>query len=432
MRAVPIAVTAIAAVVVALTLILTGGGSYTVHARFVDASQLVKGNTVEVGGRRVGLVTKIALTGDGQAEVTLDLEDESVKPLHEGTRASVRTIGLSGVANRFVDLKPGPPTTPEIPDGGVLPATATRGIVDLDALLNSLDEDVRGDFQRIVRDLAVAVDDTTARQTNGGLEMLDPAASRLAAMGEQLTRDQAALTALVQRTSSLAGTLAEHRAALGDSLESGAGVFATLAQERETLTRLLQNAPGAMRRTQATLERVRTRTLPVLDPVISKAAPSIGPLADLLRASDPTLEHAGPMIERLRALVPQARRVFAPLPELAAAAAPAVASITKGLESALPMISGLRPYTPELVAGFFSGFGGNSAHAYDANGHYARIYLESSPGSLNGVIPRPPSDQLGGYRLGLDARCPGAASEPHPDGTNPWHVGASCDPEDDK
>jgi hypothetical protein len=86
------------------------------------------------------------------------------------------------------------------------------------------------------------------------------------------------------------------------------------------------------------------------------------------------------------------------------------------------------------VAGFFSGFGGNSGHTYDANGHYARIYLEGSPGSLNGVVPKPSGGQLQGYRTDLDARCPGAAHEPHADGSNPWHEGGGkgCSPEDDK
>ena len=86
------------------------------------------------------------------------------------------------------------------------------------------------------------------------------------------------------------------------------------------------------------------------------------------------------------------------------------------------------------MAGFFNGFGGSTSRSYDANGHYARINLEAGLNSLTGLLPQPAGGSLGGLRTGLDARCPGAAEEPAPDGSNPWASGAgsaagTCDPE---
>jgi phospholipid/cholesterol/gamma-HCH transport system substrate-binding protein len=427
-----LALGALALAAVALVLILGGGGThYVVTAQFRDASQLVKGGLVEVSGRKVGLVSDIALTDEGLAAVTLDITEEEVIPLHEGTRAAVRSIGLSGVANRFVNLEPGPPTTAEIPDGGVLGLQSTRALVDLDAVLNAVDPDVRRDIRGIVRDAASALDPRTARQANAGLELLNPALSRLTELGSQLNADQAALASLLRHTSSLSGVLARHRASLGQSLVAGAGVFTALAAERDTMARLIGAAPESMRAITATLQRVRTRTLPALDPLMVAARPAIGPLADVLREAGPVLENARPLLRQMRALIPRARAALEPIPGLRGAAVPAIAAISQGLTDALPMVSGLRPYTPEIVAGFFSGFGGNSAHSYDANGHYARVFLNGSPGSFNGLIPNPPGNAVGGYRTRLDARCPGAAEEPHPDGSNPWAEGAgdACDPE---
>ena len=48
--------------VVAVLLLGSRGGSYTVHARFQNASQLVKGNLVQVAGVPVGKVQNIDLT----------------------------------------------------------------------------------------------------------------------------------------------------------------------------------------------------------------------------------------------------------------------------------------------------------------------------------------------------------------------------------
>jgi phospholipid/cholesterol/gamma-HCH transport system substrate-binding protein len=135
----------------------------------------------------------------------------------------------------------------------------------------------------------------------------------------------------------------------------------------------------------------------------------------------------------MRGLMPDARAALEPLPELAKAAMPALQSGIKAQKDVRPMITGLRPYTPDLIAGQFLGFGGSTAGYYDANGHYARIHLMVGPGGLLGLSPRPEGDQMEGYRTGVEKRCPGAAEEPAPDRSNPWHEGAkgACDPTDD-
>ena len=102
------AVAVLAAIVlVALVLVLAGGGGYTVHADFVSASQLVKGNQVKVAGSAVGSVGEIVLTDAGRARVTLNIDAEGYHPLRRGTRAIIRQTSLSGVANRYVDLQLG-------------------------------------------------------------------------------------------------------------------------------------------------------------------------------------------------------------------------------------------------------------------------------------------------------------------------------------
>jgi phospholipid/cholesterol/gamma-HCH transport system substrate-binding protein len=415
-----------AAVAVATVTLGPGSSSYVVNAQFPDAGQLVTGGLVQVGGRKVGQIRAIRLTDNGLAEVEMTIDDDSVRPLHRGTRATIRTAGLSGVANRFVELAPGPPSTAEIPDGGVLPPSQTRGVVDLDAVLNAFDPALRRDFRGIVRDASVALNATTARQTNAGLELLNPAVSQLTELGRELTRDEAALRSLLTHTASVARVLARHRRALGSGIEATGGVFEAVASEREALADALDRAPESLRLTTRTLRRVRTTTLPAVEPLLRRMLPAIAPLEDVLRVVRPTLAHAKPVMRRLRELLPAAQRVLAPLPALERAASPALASGTKALGDALPSVAGLRPYTPDLVSGLFLGFGGSTSGSYDANGHYMRVYLETSTGSLPGLVP--PGD-LAGVRHRVEARCPGAAEEPAPDGSNPWPEGGgdSCD-----
>src|SRR3954452_266405 len=101
------AITAVAIVaVLVLILFLSGGSPYTVTLRLDNASQLVKGNLVQVAGTKVGTVKSIRLTDDGQAAVKIVVNDD-YSPLHEGTQAVIRQASLSGIANRYVDLQQG-------------------------------------------------------------------------------------------------------------------------------------------------------------------------------------------------------------------------------------------------------------------------------------------------------------------------------------
>src|SRR5215208_5470172 len=94
---------AVAVVVVAVLLFAGGTGGYTVKAEFQNAAQLVKGNPVQVGGVQAGTVKDIQLSPDGQALVTISVQDDYA-PLKDGTKATIRQASLSGIANRYVDL----------------------------------------------------------------------------------------------------------------------------------------------------------------------------------------------------------------------------------------------------------------------------------------------------------------------------------------
>src|SRR5207253_9783395 len=115
---------------------LSGGSSYQVKAIFSNASQIVSGDLVQVSGTSIGSDSDIELTPNGQAELTLTINNSTYQPLHEGTHAVVRQASLSGIANRYVDLDLGPGTAPPIPNGGEISTAQTTAAVDLDELFN--------------------------------------------------------------------------------------------------------------------------------------------------------------------------------------------------------------------------------------------------------------------------------------------------------
>ena len=403
----PARVLAIAGIIFATALVTLalfgGGGDYTVRARFENASQLVKGAQVQVAGRPVGTITDIRLTGDSLAEVVMSISDGDAVPLPVGTRAQIRTGGLAGVANRFVDIQPGPAREESIPDGGVIPPRRTKSMVDLDALLNDLDPRTRRNLQALLRfgDRAFS---GTSRQANQGLHYLNPALSQTSELTAEVVRDEAALRRVISTTATVSGALADHSGSLEQGITNTATTLRAISSERAALGRSLSRAPGVLRTSGKQLGKL-SRGVDVV--------PATLPLARLLAKSGPPLEKGGPLVEDLRPVLPELRRALDAFPPLARQTVPMLRDTTRTAKGILPILSAARPYTPDLVSGFAGAFFGTIGGYYDANGHYVRIAPSFATDSLPGTPPAR-------YRMGLTARCPGAAVESASDRSNPF------------
>ena len=127
---------ALALVVIAIIVLLvsSGGGGNHYRLLFETGGQLVKGNQVLIGGAPVGSVDDVKLTDNGQAQVDITVN----RPLHQGTTAIVRATSLSGIANRYVSLQPGPDNNPELGHDATITEVDTTSPVDLDQLFNTL------------------------------------------------------------------------------------------------------------------------------------------------------------------------------------------------------------------------------------------------------------------------------------------------------
>jgi len=211
-RALVLAVVLVAAV--AAVLVLTAGKSdsgYEITAEFTNASQLVKGNVVVIGGTDVGRVNEIRLGDHGNALVTFSVDD-AYAPLRRGTIAQVRSYSLSGVANRQVQLTlpPRGKAGAEIPDGGTMTRAETVSEVDLDELFNTLDPKTVADFKNVIKGFATSYRGV-GEEANQGFKYLNPFLSTSRRTFAELTRDTPALEQLIVNGSQLSGTVASRR-----------------------------------------------------------------------------------------------------------------------------------------------------------------------------------------------------------------------------
>src|SRR3954454_666675 len=185
----------------------SGGSGYTVTATFNNAGQLVKGNYVEVAGRPVGKVKSIELDDNAQARVKLSVAS-GFDPLHQGTTAVIRATSLSGIANRYIELHPGPNSAPQIDDGGAIVPDKTQAPVDLDQLFNTLDPKTRKGLQDIIQGGATQYSGKSAKAA-AALHYFNPALSTSARVARELVLDRAAFRRFVTDTAQTVTALDE-------------------------------------------------------------------------------------------------------------------------------------------------------------------------------------------------------------------------------
>jgi phospholipid/cholesterol/gamma-HCH transport system substrate-binding protein len=427
------------AVLAVYLLLLRGSGGHEYTLLFQNAGQLVKGDTVQVGGRAIGSVESIALTRNNQAAVKIAVQ-EPYAPLHDGTQAVVRLTSLSGIANRYVGLTPGPQSSPKLPDGATLGTDRTTTPVDLDQIFNTLDPKTRKDLSGVIHGFATQYAGK-GEQAGRSIKYFNPLLSTGRRLVNEVDADEGALTALIVNTSRAVTAIAAKRDDLSALVGNANQTTGAIASENRALSQSLALLPTTLKTANSTFVDLRS-TLDDLDPLVNASKPATKNLAPFLRRLRPLVHDARPTVADLRTLLDRNGPnndlvdVTRKLPGFERAAKPAFSSSTGALKESQPVLDFVRPYVTELV-GWFRDFG-EGASNYDANGHYARIQpifnafnVNDLPTGAEILSPNAPSQRLSGLQTGIMERCPGGASQPAQDGSAPFRDSGGnldCDP----
>jgi len=452
---------AAAVAVVAFVLIGSGGTDFTFKARFQNASQLVKGNLVQVAGDKVGDVKEINLTRDGQAEITMRITDPDYAPLRKGTEATVRQASLSGVANRYVDLKLPPETSAsaDMEEGAVIPTTETTTAVDLDQLFNTFDPQARKALTGVIRGFATQYGGR-GEAANRGFLYLNPTLASSSRLFEELNRDTPLLKRFIVSSSKLVTDVADRRDDLAGLVDNLANTTGAIANQKGSLSSAVQQLPPFMRRANTTFVNLRA-TLDDVDPLVEDSKPVAKKLRPFLAALRPLARDARPTLRDLSRLIRtpgksndliEATRALVPLRDVTVRDVQvngkqregAFPATVKALAKGTPELAFGRPYAVDLT-GWFDDF--STSGDADANGAASRAPLHVNAfgavsgqtggiaGALSGLgngavgniltlAPIPPQMQQQVFEqtatLGLRNRCPGSmergeAYKPTPD-----------------
>ncbi|HYH60921.1 MAG TPA: MlaD family protein [Solirubrobacterales bacterium] len=468
-----VAILAIVAVAVFLVMFVGGDDEYEVTAEFQNASQLVTGNQVMVGGLAAGSVKTIELGEDGEAIVTFTV-NEDFAPLPRGTTATIRQGSLSSVAGRQVQLTLPPrggEDLGEIEDGGTMTQAETVSSVDLDQIFNTLDVETVKDFKEVITGFRDSYEGVT-KQANEGARYFNPLLSTSRRVFAELNRSPENLESLIVDTAALSSLLAERRDDLSALIVNASDALGAIGRQRQALTSAINQLPGFIRQANTTFVNLRA-TLDDVDPLVAASMPvadRLGPFFAEFRAAAadavPTIRDldaivrrkgkSNDLVELTRLQVPLAKAgVGTGLPNCGGDPTTddydppaadenfsqgALGEAVCALTNSNPQLATLRAYTPELV-GWFDGF--STSGLFDASGPLGRIattFNFFSPGDsgipdLLSPVDIDDSSEAGfeaaGFDIGNDARCPGANERDPGDDSTPFTDGDTlrCDEE---
>ncbi|MDP9228219.1 MAG: MlaD family protein [Actinomycetota bacterium] len=428
-RGAAVAALALVTAAVAFILLTGGGGGTTYKLLFETGGQLVSGNEVLIGGNPVGSVKEVGLTDNGEAEVVIEVDE----PLHDGSSAVIRSTSLSGVANRYISITPGPDNAPELEDGQLITQVDTTTPVDLDQLFNTFDEETRKALSDVIQGSAT-VYAGRGPEANEAYRYLSPALSETDRLFKEVTADEQVLTDFLVDGSRVVTALAERRDDLSGLVSSSNQALGAVAAENESFDRALLALPPALRQANTTFVNLRA-TLDDLDPFVAASKPATKDLAPFLRkfkgvakASVPVFHDLAPAVQRngKKNDLADATGDFVSLERAASGAVgPTIAAMVR----ADPVLRFTRPYAPELLVAL--GKLGQITGQYEASGHYARVepsglgLFDYTGGAAPNLVPITTAAQYDGYlpaggpNFKVFHRCPGGTTQAIA-GSNPF------------
>jgi virulence factor Mce-like protein len=215
--------------------------TYDLKANLPNASQLVKGFEVRIGGARVGFISKIEPKkredGSTYAQVTMKL-DKEIEPIPADSTLLVRPRSAIGL--KYIELTPGEGRTGLQP-GSTIPVRQARPeVVELDDLFNMFDAKARvgsrnsldgygGGLAGRGRDINLAIQEFVPLLAN-----LEPVARNLSSPKTRLDRFFRSLG----RAAEEVAPVAEEQASLFVNLDTSFTALASIARPflQETIT----------------------------------------------------------------------------------------------------------------------------------------------------------------------------------------------------
>jgi phospholipid/cholesterol/gamma-HCH transport system substrate-binding protein len=381
--AVVLSVVALAAVVLLATSAGGSNGSYTVHAIFDDAANIIPGEDVKIDGVKVGTVGSVVPTPAAQAAVTLKIANPGFQDFRADASCTIKPQALIG--EKYVDClptqaravgTPEPPPLKTIPKGHegagerLLPVENTSSPVDVDELQDITRRSESERLTIIINELGAGLAGR-GKDLNAVIRRADPALREASKVLAILASENKVLAKLAVDSNQALAPLARDRARVADFITQSNTVSRETAEHRGALAQGLAGLPGFLHQLGPAMKRLGQLAdqgtplftdLGIAAPGVNKAFENLGPfsksstkffqsLGKTAQTSGPALAASQPLLTRLQSLGSSAKPFAGNLSSLLSSVRD-----TGGIERIMDFIF----------------LGANSTNGYDALGHFLR------------------------------------------------------------
>src|SRR5246127_3222908 len=345
---------------------------YEFRVSFPNADQLADQADVRIAGVSVGKVIAKSLDPQGNRTIATVEMDNKFAPIRRDTRAILRTKTILG--ETYVQLTPGNPHSPALPDGALLPRSQVVKAVQLDQIFNALDPQTRQAFRTWQQQLALAVNGN-GQNLNDVFGNLPTFAADATNLLQVMDIQHTAVVNLVRNGGTVFNALSANQAALRQLITTGEQTFATTAANNKSIVAALHVFPTFLKETKTTMARLQSFSLDT-DPLVKDLIPvatNLKPTLADVRALSPSLRlffvHLGPLITVSLTGMPAIRDVVN-------GTTPVLASLGPFLEQLNPVLTWLSLHQ-QLISDFVSNLPSGLAattKSFSGNGvgHYLR------------------------------------------------------------
>jgi phospholipid/cholesterol/gamma-HCH transport system substrate-binding protein len=356
---------------------------YEFRVAFKDASQLADQADVRIAGVSVGKVVSKSLDPGANRMIATIQMNNKFAPVKKDTTAILRTKTILG--ETYVQLTPGTPNSPPLPDGALLPRSQVANAVQLDTIFNALDPTTRQAFRTWQQQLAVAVKGND-QNLNNVLGNLPSFAADATDLLQILDIQHSSVINLARNGGTVFTALSANQQALRNLITTGETTFHTTAVNATAIANTFHVFPTFLNETKATMARLQsfsTDTDPLvkeLEPVATNLRPTLVDVQRLAHPLESFLTHLGPLITASRTGLPATARVLR-------GATPLLAQLGPFLEQLNPIFTWLSLHQ-QLISDFISnGAAGIAAKttSFSGNGtgHYLRQFQPVGPETLS-------------------------------------------------
>jgi phospholipid/cholesterol/gamma-HCH transport system substrate-binding protein len=320
---------------------------YEIKIPFKEATQLAEQSDVRISGVSVGKVQKVDLAENGEDALAIVYLNDKYGPIPRGTRAILRTKTLLG--ETYVELTPGDPERPELPDGATLPAGQIAESVQLDEIFRTFDARTRAAFQEWQRQGAIAIGGQ-GESFSMALAELEPTFREFDRLFRVLDTQRLAVRQLFSNGAVTFRALRGREGQLADLIQSSNAVFTTTAARDRDIEALFRVFPTFLDESRLTFDRLRdfaVNTDPLmrqLVPAAEELSPTLISLSRFAPEAKGFFEGFGPVIRRSDTAFPALRRFLRDdFPVL-------LRSLDPFLRNLNPFLTGLDLYKNEITA----------------------------------------------------------------------------------